>query len=55
MQAQRKAIILHERAKTKGTKDVRKGVDQYNKLKAEEMKRKAYHAFDNVHTYKNQG
>lgn len=55
MEAQRKAIILHERAKTKGIKDVRKGMDQYNKLKAQEMKRKAYHAFDNVHTYKNQG
>ncbi len=55
MQAQRKAIILHERAKNRGLKDVRKGVDEYNKLKADEMKRKAYHAFDNVHTYKNEG
>lgn len=53
MEAQRKAIVLQDRAKNRGLKDVRKGVDEYNKLKAEEMKRKAYHAFDHVHTYKN--
>lgn len=35
MEAQRKAIILQDRAKNKGNKDVRKGVDEYNKLKAE--------------------
>ncbi len=35
MQAQRKAIILHERSKARGLKDVRKGIDEYNKLKAE--------------------
>ena len=35
MEAQRKAIILHERAKARGLKDVRKGVDEYNKLKGE--------------------
>lgn len=55
MEAQRKAIVLQERAKHRGIKDIRKGMDEYNKLKAEEMKRKAYHAFDNVHTYKNEG
>jgi len=26
---------LHERSKARGLKDVRKGVDEYNKLKAE--------------------
>lgn len=35
MEAQRKAIILQERAKTRGLQNVRKGVDEYNKLKAE--------------------
>ncbi len=35
MEAQRKAIILQDRAKNRGLKDVRKGVDEYNKLKAE--------------------
>lgn len=55
IEAQRKAIILQDRAKNKGLKDVRKGVDEYNKMKSEEMKRKAYHAFDHVQTYKNEG
>lgn len=54
MEAQRKALVLADRAKNKGGKNVRKGVDEYNRLKAEEMKKKAYQAFDGVHTYKNE-
>jgi hypothetical protein len=29
-------------------------MDEYNKLKAEEMKKKAYNAFNNTQTYKNE-
>ena len=50
MEAQRKALVLADRARNKGSKNVRQGVDEYNKLKAEEMKKKAYQAFDGVHT-----
>lgn len=35
MQAQRKALVLQDRAKNKGGQNLRKGVDEYNKLKAE--------------------
>jgi hypothetical protein len=35
MEAQRKAVVLQDRAKNKGLQNVRKGVDEYNKLKAE--------------------
>ena len=34
MEAQRKAIVLQDRAKNNGLKNVRKGMDEYNKLKA---------------------
>lgn len=34
IEAQRKAIVLQDRAKNKGLKDMRKGVDEYNKMKA---------------------
>jgi hypothetical protein len=34
MEAQRKAIVLQDRAKNKGLNNVRKGMDEYNKLKA---------------------
>ena len=54
MEAQRKALVMADRAKNKGGKNVRKGMDEYNKLKAEEMKKKAYQAFDGVQTYKNE-
>ena len=54
MEAQRKAIVLQDRAKNKGLKDMRKGMDEYNKLKAEEMKKKAYNAYNNTQTYKNE-
>lgn len=54
MEAQRKALVLADRAKNKGGQNVRKGMDEYNRLKAEEMKKKAYQAFDGVHTYKNE-
>ena len=47
-------MVLADRARNKGSKNVRQGVDEYNKLKAEEMKKKAYQAFDGVHTYKNE-
>ncbi len=33
---------------------MRKGMDEYNKLKAEEMKRKAFNAYNNTQTYKNE-
>lgn len=35
MEAQRKAIVLQDRAKNGGLKNVRKGMDEYNRLKAE--------------------
>lgn len=54
MEAQRKALVLADRAKNKGSQSVRKGMDEYNRLKAEEMKKKAYQAFDGVQTYKNE-
>ena len=54
MEVQRKALLLADRAKNKGSQNVRKGMDEYNRLKAEEMKKKAYQAFDGVHTYKNE-
>ncbi len=34
MEAQRKALVLADRAKNKGLKNVRKGMDEYNRLKA---------------------
>ena len=34
MEAQRKALVMGDRAKNKGGKNVRKGMDEYNKLKA---------------------
>lgn len=54
MEAQRKALVLAQRAKDRGSKHVRQGMDEYNRLKAEEMKKKAYQAFDGVQTYKNE-
>lgn len=54
MEAQRKALVLADRAKNKGGQNVRRGMDEYNRLKAEEMKKKAYQAYDGVHTYKNE-
>lgn len=54
MEAQRKAIVLQDRSKNKGLQQMRKGMDEYNKLKAEEMKKKAYNAFQGTQTYKNE-
>jgi len=54
MEAQRKAIVLQDRAKNKGLQQMRKGMDEYNKLKAEEMKKKAFNAYNNTQTYKNE-
>lgn len=54
MQAQRKAIVIQDRAKNKGLQNMRKGMDEYNKLKAEEMKKKAFNAYNNTQTYKNE-
>lgn len=54
MEAQRKAIVIQDRAKNRGLQDVRKGMDEYNKLKAEEMKKKAFNAYNNTQTYKNE-
>lgn len=54
MQAQRKAIVIQDRAKNKGLQNVRKGMDEYNRLKAEEMKKKAFNAYNNTQTYKNE-
>ena len=34
MEAQRKALVLAQRAKDRGTKNVRQGMDEYNRLKA---------------------
>lgn len=33
---------------------MRKMHDEYNKLKAEEMKKKAFNAYNNTQTYKNE-
>lgn len=54
MEAQRKAIVIQDRAKNRGLQDVRKGMDEYNKLKAEEMKKKAFNAYHHTQTYKNE-
>ncbi len=54
MEAQRKAIVIQDRAKNKGLQDMRKGMDEYNKLKAEEMKKKAFNAYNHTQTYKNE-
>lgn len=35
MEAQRKALVIQDKAKNKGIQQMRKGADEYNKLKAE--------------------
>jgi hypothetical protein len=47
-------LIKLDRTKKSGVANMRKGVDEYNLLKAEEMKRKVYHAYDDIHTFKNE-
>ena len=54
MEAQRLAIVLQDKNKSNGLKNMRKGMDEYNKLKAQEMKKKAYQAYDFTQTYKNE-
>ncbi len=54
MEAQRKALVIQDKAKNKGIQQMRKGADEYNKLKAEEMKKKAFNAYNNTQTYKNE-
>lgn len=54
MEAQRKAIVVQDKAKNKGLQNMRKGMDEYNKLKAEEMKKKAFNAYNHTQTYKNE-
>jgi hypothetical protein len=54
MEAQRKAIVVQDKNKNKGIQEVRKGMDEYNKLKAQEMKKKAFNAYNNTQTYKNE-
>ncbi len=54
MEAQRKAIVIQDKNKNKNGQSVRKMHDEYNKLKAEEMKKKAYNAYNNTQTYKNE-
>ena len=54
MQAQRKALVIEDKSKNKGLQQMRKCADEYNKLKAEEMKKKAFNAFNNTQTYKNE-
>lgn len=54
MQAQRKALVIQDKSKNKGLKQMRKCADEYNKLKAEEMKKKAFNAFNFTQTYKNE-
>ena len=54
MQAQRKALVIQDKSKNKGLQQVRKCADEYNKLKAEEMKKKAFNAYNNTQTYKNE-
>lgn len=46
-------MLKLDREKNKGLNGIRKGMDEYNLLKAEEMKRKVYHAYDEIHTFKN--
>lgn len=45
---------MMDRQKNNGSNNIRKAVDEYNLLKAEEMKRKVYHAYDEYHTFKNE-
>jgi hypothetical protein len=54
METQRKALVLADLSKNNGGRNKRRGMDEYNRLKAEEMKKKAYQAFDGVQTYKNE-
>ena len=54
MEEQHKAIVIQDRTKQRGLQDVRKGMDEYNKLKAEEMKKKAFNAYNHTQTYKNE-
>jgi len=35
MEAQRKALVLADRSKNKGNQHMRRGMDEYNRLKAE--------------------
>lgn len=35
MEAQRKAIVVQDKVKNRGLQDMRKGMDEYNKLKAQ--------------------
>lgn len=55
MEAQRLAIVMQAKSKANGLNHMRKGMDEYNRLKAEEMKKKAYQAYDFTQTYKNEG
>lgn len=52
--ATRRMQLKLDREKNKGLNGLRKGMDEYNLLKAEEMKRKVYHAYDEYHTFKNE-
>ena len=54
MEAQRKALVIQDKAKNKGLQEMRKCADEYNKLKAEEMKKKAFNAYNHTQTYKNE-
>ena len=54
MEAQRKAIVVQDKNKNRGLQDMRKGMDEYNKLKAQEMKKKAFNAYNHTQTYKNE-
>lgn len=47
-------LLKIDRSKQRGLNEQRKGVDEYNLLKAEEMKRKVFHAYDELHTFKNE-
>lgn len=53
MEAQRLANVIQTKNQSKGQNNMRKVMDEYNRLKAEEMKKKAYQAYDFTQTYKN--
>jgi hypothetical protein len=53
-EANRKALLKAEHDKNTGLTNLRRGMDEYNLLKAEEMKRKVFHAYDEIHTFKNE-
>jgi hypothetical protein len=50
----RRQQLLADKNKNRGGADLRRGMDEYNRHKAEEMKRKIPHAFGEIQTFKNE-